>query len=371
MELYYTETAADKILQMKADAAHIPLGGALELLPLCNMDCKMCYVRKTKAQMDAEGRMLSCDEWLRIAQEGVKEGMLFLLLTGGEPLMYPEFKRLYVELQKMGLILSLNTNGTLIDEEWADFFDKYGCQRINITLYGKDDATYGELCRNPKGFTQVMNACRLLKERQLPFRLTCSVTPDNVEDLPELFAIAKQFEVPLSAATYMFPSVRRGIDPCHQYRLTPEESASATLRRHHLEFPEDDMRVVARQELLRLQIPPQVKAPGFSCHAGHSGFWLNWKGEMLPCGMFEEPKISLLEHPYAECWRYIVETTHNMTFCEDCQTCEKQHLCHVCPAKCYTETGRIDGKPEYVCKATDAQIRLHLKELDIEDRADE
>ncbi|MGN0479535.1 MAG: radical SAM protein, partial [Hominenteromicrobium sp.] len=156
MELYHASTYAEQVLRAKADQNHIPLGGSLELLPLCNMDCKMCYVRKTKAEMDAEGRLLTCDEWLKIADEAVQEGLLFLLLTGGEPLLYPEFPRLYAALAQKGIILSVNTNGTLIDEAYAELFSQYGCRRLNITLYGKDDATYAELCRNPKGFTQVM-----------------------------------------------------------------------------------------------------------------------------------------------------------------------------------------------------------------------
>ena len=44
-------------------------------------------------------------------------GTLFILLTGGEPMLYPHFKELYTRLREMGFILTLNTNGTLIDNE--------------------------------------------------------------------------------------------------------------------------------------------------------------------------------------------------------------------------------------------------------------
>ena len=152
MELYEVENDAEKALRDKADRAYTPFGGCIELLPVCNMDCKMCYVRMSREEMDRAGRMLSCDEWLNITRQAADMGVMNLLLTGGEPLLYPEFKRLYRGLQQMGIILSVNTNGTLIDEEWADFFAESYCRRISISLYGKDDATYGELCRNPRGF---------------------------------------------------------------------------------------------------------------------------------------------------------------------------------------------------------------------------
>lgn len=363
MELYQTNTRAEKILQQKADAARIPLGGTIELLPLCNMDCKMCYVRKSKKEMDAEGRMLTCDEWLRIADEAIAEGLLFLLLTGGEPLLYPDFKRLYADLAAKGVILSLNTNGTLIDEEWADFFAEHGCRRVNITLYGKDNDTYGKLCNNPRGFSQVMRACRLLKERDVAFRLNCSVTPDNAEQMAEFFTIANQFEVPLSTSTYMFPGSRRGVTAENQYRLTPEQSAAKTIECHRLEYPEDDMVEVAKNTLRKLYEPAKLyKGNGFNCHAARSGFWLTWKGEMTPCGMFEEPKISLQEYSFRECWDYIVKESEKMTICSDCKKCSLQNMCRICLAKCYTESGSVTGRPEHICQITRSEFQL-LKDI--------
>ena len=87
-----------------------------------------------------------------------QSGVLFLLLTGGEPLMFPDFRRLYLELRQRGMILTVNTNGTLLDEEWAEFFGENKPRRINITLYGADDEAYRKLCHYPGGFEKALNA---------------------------------------------------------------------------------------------------------------------------------------------------------------------------------------------------------------------
>ena len=132
----------EKMLVQKAYQRQAPVNGSLELLPLCNMNCDMCYVRLSKAEMEQKGRLRTKEEWIKLAHQMKDAGMLFLLLTGGEPLLLPGFKELYIELQNMGMILTINTNGTLIDEEWADFFQKYKPRRMNITLYGADDQAY-------------------------------------------------------------------------------------------------------------------------------------------------------------------------------------------------------------------------------------
>lgn len=369
MEVYEVSTQVERQLRAKADRAHISLGGSIELLPLCNMDCKMCYVRMSRAEMEAQGRMLSCDEWLRIAEQARENGVLFLLLTGGEPLLYPEFKRLYTALTDMGFVITVNTNGTLIDEDWADFFGARPCRRMNITLYGKDDATYADLCRNPKGFSQVMRAAKLLKERNVPYRLTCSVTPYNVDDLEALFAVAKELDIFLQPATYMFPAVRRGKDAAEQERLDPERAAQAMFLSHKLQRTEEEMAFAIRSTLASLFLPPRMaNAQGYTCHAGNSGFWMNWKGELLPCGMMNGPKISLLEHSFRECWEYIVEQTSQVSYCSDCAQCKKQNICQVCPASLVAETGALDRRPDYICRYTDEMFRLMIETLPPEER---
>lgn len=353
MELYEITNDAERRLQEKADRNSLPLGGAMELLPLCNMNCKMCYVRKNRSQMDAEGKMLTCEEWLAIAEQARDAGVLFLLLTGGEPLLYPKFKRLYTGLLDMGIILTMNTNGTLIDKEWADFFAEHPCRRFNLTLYGKDNETYERLCGNPKGFTQIMEAAHLLKARNIPFRFNCSLTDDNADELQELQNIADQFEVPLKSASYLFPAIRNGIAAKDQERMSPEKAAQLTLRSYQLQKNERELEYAVRSTLASVYLPPKIYcANGYTCHAGHSGFWMNWKGELLPCGMMVEPKISLMEHSFQESWVYIVEATRKVDYCEDCKSCQLQNICHVCPASLMAESGGFHKRPDYICRYT-------------------
>ncbi len=308
MHLYDLTSPIEYNLAKKADAKCIPLGGSMELLPLCNMNCKMCFIRQNPEEMKKQGRMLTCDEWLKIAQEAKEAGVLFLLLAGGEPLFYPDFKRLYTELMDMGFILTINTNGTLIDESWADFFAKRPCRRLNNTLYGDSDKSYDLLCHNPKGHTQLMKVLKLLKERNIPHRLNYTITPDNVNQLQYACNLAKEQGIVLEATSYLFPPIRRENDSFN--RLTPKQAAKAKydwIKYHHgekqLEIESNGAFAFMEQEFF------STGSNGLTCRAGRSGFWIDWTGALLPCGMFLEPKISLLTHSFSEGWKYITEET--------------------------------------------------------------
>ena len=182
----------EKVMLTRAAAAQRPINGSLELLPLCNMNCDMCYIRLSRAEMEKIGRLYTADEWIRLGEEMAQSGVLFLLLTGGEPLMFPDFRRLYLELRQRGMILTVNTNGTLLDEEWAEFIGENKPRRINITLYGADDEAYRKLCHYPGGFEKALNAIRLLRERGVDVKINGSVTKENYKDMAAIYRIGQE-----------------------------------------------------------------------------------------------------------------------------------------------------------------------------------
>lgn len=105
-----------KFLTQKAKIQRIPMTVNFELLPVCNLNCKMCYIRSSWDDVNKNGGLHSIDDWLDIAKQAKEAGTLCILLTGGEVFLYPDFKKLYIELHKMGFIITINTNASLIDE---------------------------------------------------------------------------------------------------------------------------------------------------------------------------------------------------------------------------------------------------------------
>ena len=104
-------------IQQKGAALGLPLAGNFELTPRCNFSCKMCYVHEQVAKNEE----LSAAEWIALGKQARDRGMLFLLLTGGEPLIRDDFQEIYHELKRLGLMVSINTNASLIDDHMVIF----------------------------------------------------------------------------------------------------------------------------------------------------------------------------------------------------------------------------------------------------------
>ena len=55
MELLDNPTTLERMLLDRAKCARTPANGSIELLPLCNMNCDMCYVRLSRREMESAG----------------------------------------------------------------------------------------------------------------------------------------------------------------------------------------------------------------------------------------------------------------------------------------------------------------------------
>ena len=345
--------AATEYLYRQASAAGLPLSGTFELTPVCNMDCKMCYVRLSRQAQEAIGPLADAQRWLALGKKARDEGMLYLLLTGGEPFIHPQFRQILEGLHKMGLLISVNSNGTLIDEETVTWLKNCPPVRINISLYGASDATYARLCGNPNGFAQVTKAIGLLKEAGISVKLNCSLTPHNAADLPEMVKFAEENALVLQVATYMFPPIRKdGSMVGNNDRFSPEDAAYYMAYGDYLTLGAE--RFNAREGEYPAPSDPEdlcsELGDGIRCRAGKCSFWVTWQGNMTPCGMFPvQDSPNVFEIPFETAWEAVKKTAAGIRLPAKCAACNAKDTCHACAAMVITESGCFDQVPQYRC----------------------
>lgn len=335
-----------------------------EVEKMCNLNCDMCYVRMSREEMEEVGRLRTMEEWTKTAEDMMKAGTLFVLLTGGEPLLYPHFRELYQKLRELGMIITINTNGTLIDEAWADFFAENKPRRINITLYGASNETYERLCHYPGGFDKAVNGIRLLRERNIDVKVNGSLAKANVDDRMKIIELGESLDAPVRIDTYMYPSVReRNHAYNNQARLDPEMAAKARVEVLQREMGEEVFAQYRKIQLDEAENTPEGEAvPGqMACRAGKSSFVVNWQGEMRSCVVLDKPSIPLRDVEFEEAWKFTKKETESLRISARCSSCKLRKVCNTCVAAAIAETGKADGVPEYLCRYTEATVR-YLKE---------
>lgn len=347
----------EKRLVGKATEARIPITANFELTPACNLHCDMCFIRMEQSEVQTLGGTRSLDEWLDTARQLKQMGTLFILLTGGEPMLYPHFKELYTELREMGFILTINTNGTLIDEDIARMFQRLKPRRVNVTLYGAGNDTYLRLCRSPHGFDRCLRGLELLKAHGIDTKMNLSVVRGNEQDYTRLLQIAQEMDIPAEVNSYMFPCTR---STCHPSRDIPSRRLDATVAAQaeveYMRYKKGaDFPAYARELTQQLRHQVLLSAGcGLDCRAAKSSCWFDWRGRLTPCCVMEEPAIPLNGIPIAEAWQRLRTLSEALPTHTECKDCRLRPVCNVCYAAACHEK-QACGNVGYLCEMAQAK----------------
>ena len=335
-----------RYLEGKAREKGVPLSGQFELTPLCNFSCKMCYVHLDADQLSGR-KVLSTDTWKGLMRQAWEAGMLHASLTGGECLTYPGFDELYLYLQSLGCMISVLTNGYLLDDRRIAFFRKHKPAAIQITLYGWNNDVYERVTGQP-AFDTVTGNIRKAMDAGLKVDLT--VTPNRYlgEDVLETVRLGKHLDKGLVVNTSLFaPREETG-------RSRQEDSIDADqyIRIYRL------MNELAGRETKEIdpdRLPP-VGGPshectqcGLQCGGGRSAFVIDWKGTMMPCNRLNVVHADPIREGFKEAWARINREAESWPRVPECEGCAYRSVCNICAASMlrYAEPGR---QPTELCE---------------------
>ncbi len=357
-----------RYLYSKAALRHIPIGGTFELTPCCNMNCRMCYIRLSKEEQEKNGRLRTAEEWIKLGQVCRESGMLFLLLTGGEPFLRPDFREIYEGLYRMGLLLSINTNGTLITEETVEWLKESPPEKVNITLYGGSSAAYEKLCGYRDGYNKAVRAIRMLREAGIRVNVNVSFTQENAEEQEKIFAFLEKYDLPSKMTSYMFPPVRKWEEDCEAEgkRMSPERAGELLWKAEQFKYRKGLWE--ERKQKLLTGMPEEIgDCPvdeKMRCMAGRSVFWVTWDWKLRSCGMMMTPSIPVETESFMQAWQKIGEQIDTLRLPKECSVCEFRSVCPVCGAAVQSEgNGNMEEKPEYLCRLTQEFVKCIRREL--------
>jgi SynChlorMet cassette radical SAM/SPASM protein ScmF len=166
----------------------------------CNLACRHCWLAP---EFDPHGNkqpVLPLELFKKALDEAIPLGLSGVKLTGGEPLLHPNFLDMLKFLRQKKLKLALETNGLLCTQELAAEIARLDDPFVSISIDGADSATHDKI-RGVKGaFRKATAAIRNLSDCGLHPQVIMSIMHDNVEQLEGVIALAED----LGAASVKF-----------------------------------------------------------------------------------------------------------------------------------------------------------------------
>ena len=334
-------------LKTWAEENQVPLSGTFELTPFCNFRCVMCYVRLDREQAQSRGQMLRAEDWISIAKQAQKMGMLNLCLTGGEPLTHPDFWKIYSELNQMGFLITILSNGYLIDEEVIAKFKEYGAPYcVKLTLYGASDETYLRTCHCKDGFTRVCKATELLREANIPLKMTSTIVKENAADLQKIYRFARERGIPMQHTISVVKSSRGASNTAEASRLAMYD------------FPEE-----LTLDMLEKNRYPDLESPFGWCASYGSSFWMTWNGHLQLCSFMSRPYVRYSGDLTAD-WAELNEKLRKLHSPNECKDCTWRSFCQRCPGILCAESGDPESVDPSLCDAARRLHQLYIKKLE-------
>ena len=184
---------SDTLKSILADAvlSRIPLSATLELTRRCNFSCRYCYQQNLRDLHE-----LCTEDWIEIMSQMRHAGCKFVILTGGEPLLRQDFYQIYEAAFKMGLLVRIKTNGSLISDDHISLWKRLRPANISVSLYGASESTYSTFCGTTSAYDDVANALQKLKDHGLPVTTTYVAAKHNVTDVYAIHALVSQMGIP-------------------------------------------------------------------------------------------------------------------------------------------------------------------------------
>jgi radical SAM protein with 4Fe4S-binding SPASM domain len=320
----------------------IPLSGSIDLTHRCNLRCIHCYLDPQGKKKHSIQEEMDTEQVMRVLDEITAAGCLYLLITGGEPLLRRDFQPIYRRAKENGLLVTIFTNGTLVSNEIVELFADLPPKAIEISLYGASAETYEGITAVKGSYEKCMAGIHRLLDQGLNLRLKTILMTVNQHEFYEMEQMAKDFGVPFRFDTAIFPRFNGDLSPI-KLRISPEEAIEK-------EFSEPERSKEWKNFYDHFkEIPPSNHI--YECGAGLTYFHIDASGNLRPCLMSHAIQYSILSGDFITGWQGKMPAVRKNKMNPDhvCHNCPKRSLCGYCPPFFELEGGSETVISDFLC----------------------
>ena len=351
---------------LKEMPKRIPINGTFELTVRCNLHCKMCLFRHDDSENEEiMQNELSAAQWIDMARQAAEAGTGSLLITGGEPMLRPDFCEIWEGIYKQGFLITLYTNATLINSQIMSTLRKFPPHRIGVTLYGASPETYEKVCGSASAFQKAINGINKLQELPSKLEFRTTIIKDNFSDVDKMEDIVKNTfhsASNLIETRIVMDSVRGAQADVSRCRLNAEDNIKLMLHRSF-----DQIQKKAKIHNLplsgfKVKINPKISHDDkvhpisktiqtfFGCDAGIKSYTISWEGNLIPCQMLGNFSIDITNQKFINAWEKLPFQIQLPNLCKKCSNCKYLDICPACPASRLAASGDMGGYVEYLCE---------------------
>ena len=254
--------------------------------------------------------------------------------------MRTDFRTLYEELSKMGFLVQIMSNISMIDESVMEWLKNTPPYCINTTIYGSNNSVYKSVTGVESGFDRFDRALNLLLSANIPVTIKTVLTKLNEDDAPNMYNYCAKHGIKLISSYGVNKAVRGAT------------SDAAIIRRLRYDPPDslpDDVSFVKRSD--EHGPYPHHKNYLDDCGAYGNTIHVSWDGHAILCSFMAEPFMDLKELSVKDAWPLFLNKVDQIKKPAKCINCKYEEYCTRCPGALAAEYGSYDIVSDNFCRA--------------------
>ncbi|MCZ6650921.1 MAG: radical SAM protein [Acidobacteria bacterium] len=333
-----------------------PLAANFELTFRCNLKCEFCYNVD-----DPVSRELTTPQILDSLRKLKSLGVLYCALTGGEPMVHPDFWEIAQGVKRHGMALRLYTNGCYIDDRAAErFAGDVRALEVEISIHGATAETHDRLTGIRGSLDKALHGVRLLRRRGVKVILKTPITRTNENEVWDIQRLGRDLDAFVTFDPVVTPRDDGDMDPL-RLQATPD-----FLRR----FWSEEWKELRGGHEVTPMDHTEVRA---NCGTGRTTIALDPYGNIYPCIQWRRKAGNILEvEDLAELWRQspVLQEVRDVALKVPQTTlkgCDSGEFCTFCMGVAEIQTG--DPMGMYPQALTNARAKLESYNKKHEDKA--
>lgn len=309
---------------------------AWEVTRVCNLACLHCRASAVKTRDPLE---LDTAEGKHLLHDLAKFGTRMVILSGGEPLMRPDIFELASYGSKIGLRMTLATNGSLITREKAIKIKDSGIVRVSVSLDGVTAKVHDEFRGMPGAFDMALKGISILGSSGIPFQINTTVAAMNVHQMKSFPSFVKDLGAMAWHVFFLVPTGRG-----HSLEPAKIEEYREMLKGFFYVYKEAriECKATCAPQFYRLLKENKEPITTKGCLAGTGFGFVSSTGIVQPCGFLQIPCGDIREKPFAEIWSTsptLINLRDESLLKGKCGSCEYKDVCGGCRARAYEVLG--------------------------------
>ena len=268
----------------------------LELTYSCNLDCFFCYNDREKSE-----KPLSLDQYRTLLEDLARIQTLFLMLTGGEPMVHPRFFEIGRMTKELGFVVRVRTNGHMLDprnlERLRREVDPYV---LKVSLHGASAEVHDRQTRVGGSFERLIRNPGCAREAGLRCGLVATPTAWDERQIEGMIALGDELDATLRFQGPVAPrdngdTEPLSIQPARETWDRVEALVSARRARNAAGADERPLPEIASDA--------NVETPA-TCSVGVAGIDIDPYGNVQACMHLQESAGNLHQQSIEEIWNH-------------------------------------------------------------------